>query len=133
MWTKWLDEQHGYCQEIIKQQTSYPYWPEGLNQPLQRPCHPQPTIEDILSHLSKAKVFVVLNAKDGFWQLKLKEESSYLRTFWSPCGRLRWLQMPFGINAAPEQYQIRQTEHVSDLLGVAVIAYDHLVLIIRSW
>ena len=70
---------------------------------------------------------MVLNTKDGFWQVKLKEESSYLRTFWSPCGRLGWLQMPFGINTAPEQYQIRQTEHVSDLLGVAVIAYDHLV------
>ena len=70
---------------------------------------------------------MVLNPKDGFWQVKLKEESSYLRTFWSPCGRLGWLQMPFGINTAPEQYHIRQTEHVSDLLGVAVIAYDHLV------
>ena len=35
--------------------------------------------------------------------------------------------MPFGINTAPEEYQRRQTEDVSDLLGVAVIADDHLV------
>ena len=55
--------------------------PTDLNQALQRPCYPQPTIEDILPQLSKAKVFPVLDAKDGFWQVKLDEESSYLTTF----------------------------------------------------
>ena len=35
--------------------------------------------------------------------------------------------MPFGINTAPEEYQRRQTKHISDLQGVAVIADDHLV------
>ena len=35
--------------------------------------------------------------------------------------------MPFGINKAPEEHQRRQTEHVSDLPGVAVIVDDHLV------
>ena len=35
--------------------------------------------------------------------------------------------MPFAINTAPEVYQIRQTEHVSDLLVVVVIADCHLV------
>ena len=58
------------------------------------------TLEDILSQLSKAKVFSVLDAKDKFWKVKLDEESSYLTTFWSPCGRLRWLRMRFGINTS---------------------------------
>ena len=35
--------------------------------------------------------------------------------------------MPFGINIGPEEYQRRQTEHVSDFPDVAVIADDHLV------
>ena len=98
-----------------------------LNQALQRSRYPQSTIEDILPQLSKAKVFSVLDAKDGFWQVKLDEKSSYLTTFWSPCGRLRWLRIPFGINTAPEEYQRGQTEHVSDLPAVAVIANDHLL------
>ena len=62
----------------------------------------------------------MLDAKDRFLQVKLDEESSYLTTFWSPCGTLRWLRMPFRINTAPEEYQRRQTEHVSDLPGIAV-------------
>ena len=92
------------------------------------PHYPQPTTEDILLQLSKAKVFSVLDAKDGFWQVKLDEESSYLTAFWSPCERLRWLRLQFGINTAPEEYQGRQTGYVSDLPGVVVIADDHLVL-----
>ena len=72
-------------------------------------------------------MFSVLDAKDRLWQVKLDKKNSNLTTFWLPCGRLRWLRMPFGINTAPEQYQRRQTEHVSDLPGVAVIADDHSV------
>ena len=41
--------------------------PHDFNQALQIPCYPQSTIEDILPQLSKAKVFSVLDPKDGFW------------------------------------------------------------------
>ena len=39
-----------------------------------------PTIEDIATRLHGAKVFSVLDAKNGFWQVKLDEESSHLTT-----------------------------------------------------
>ena len=60
--------------------------PRDLNQAFQRPRYPQPTIEDTLPQLSKANLFSVLDAKNGFWQVKLDEESTYLMTLWSPCG-----------------------------------------------
>ena len=72
-------------------------------------------------------MFTVLDAKDRFCQVKLDLERSYLATFWSPCGRLRWLRISFGINIAPKEYQRRQTQHVSDLLGAAVVADNHLL------
>ena len=34
--------------------------------------------------------------------------------------------MPFGNNTAPEEYQVRQTEHVSDIPVVVVIVDDDL-------
>ena len=40
--------------------------PRDLNQALQRPRFPQPTIEDILPQLSKAKGVFVLDAKGRF-------------------------------------------------------------------
>ncbi|KAI8493812.1 hypothetical protein Bbelb_281590 [Branchiostoma belcheri] len=101
--------------------------PKDLNMALHRPKYQIPTLEEVLPRLAKAKVFSVLDAKDGFWQVKLDEESSYLTTFWTPFGRFRWLRMPFGISTAPEEYQRRQHKVLEGLQGVDVIADDILV------
>ena len=69
----------------------------------------------------------MLDAKCGFWQVKLDEKSSYLTTMNTPFGRYRWLRMPFGINSAPEVWQQRMHELVEGLAGVEVIADDFLV------
>ncbi|UYV81592.1 K02A2.6-like [Cordylochernes scorpioides] len=55
-----------------------------------------PTIDEILPSLNNAKIFTVIDAKDGFWQLKIDSQSSDLTTFWTPFGRYKWLRMPFG-------------------------------------
>ena len=87
--------------------------PKDLNKAIRRPKYPIPSIEDILPNLEKAKVFSVLDAKNGFWQIELDEESSFLTCFWTPFGRYRWLRMPFGISSAPEEYQRRQHEVIA--------------------
>ena len=101
--------------------------PRDLNKALKRPRYPIPTIEGILPELAKAKVFSVLDAKDGFWQVRLSEESSDLTTFSTPFGRYKWLRLPFGISTAPEEFQRRQHEIIEGLEGVQVIADDFLV------
>jgi hypothetical protein len=40
-----------------------------------------PTIEGILPDLAKAKVFSVMDANDGIWQVKLDSESADLCAF----------------------------------------------------
>ena len=55
---------------------------KDLNKALKRSHYPIPTIEEILPELSKAKVFSVADAKNGFWQVKLDQKSSFLTTFW---------------------------------------------------
>ena len=101
--------------------------PSALNKALLQSHYQMPTIEEILPEISKAKIFSVLDAKDGYWQIRLDEASSYLTTFWTPLGRYRWLRMPFGIKPAAEEYQRRQHEVLQGLKGVSVIADDILV------
>ncbi|XP_072035931.1 uncharacterized protein [Amphiura filiformis] len=101
--------------------------PKPLNKAIKRPHYMMPTIEDVLPKLAKARIFSVLDAKDGFWQVKLDKESSLLTTFGTPFGRYRWLRMPFGIATAPEEFQRRQHEIAEDLPGVEVIADDYLI------
>ena len=51
----------------------------------------------------------VLDAKTGFWQVKLAEALSYLTPFNPLFGRYRWKRMPFGISSAPEGWQQKMT------------------------
>ena len=102
--------------------------PKDLNKALKRSHYPIPTIEEILPELSKAKVFSVADAKNGFWQVKLDQKSSFLTTFWTPFGRYRWLRMPFGISPASEEYQRRQHEVIEGLPGIHNIADDILII-----
>ena len=50
-------------------------------------------------------MFTVLDAKDGFLQVKINEDSSKLTTFHTSFGRWKWLRMPFGICSALEEFQ----------------------------
>ena len=101
--------------------------PKPLNKALKRNHYPTPTIDEILSELSKARLFSVLDAKNGFWHVELDEASSYLTTFATPWGRYRWKRMPFGISPAPEEFQRRMTEALEGLDGVKVIHDDILL------
>ena len=101
--------------------------PRDLNKAIKRPKYQIPTLDDILPQLAKARVFTVVDAKDGFHQVQLDKPSSYLTTFWTPFGRYRFQRMPFGILSAPEDFQRRMHLIVQDLPGVEVIADDILI------
>ena len=90
--------------------------------------YPLPTVDDVTSRLTKAKVFGVMDAKSAFWQVKLTESSSYYITFLNTSFvRFRRLWMPFGISSAPEVWQRNMKEPIEGLRGVQVIADDSLV------
>jgi len=63
--------------------------PTPLNKALLRSHFQIPTIEEIIPEITNAKIFIVLDAKDVHWQIKLDEASSYLTTDWRPEGRYR--------------------------------------------
>ena len=101
--------------------------PKPLNEALHRNHYPLPTIDDVLPLLSKARVFTVLDAKNGFWHIQLDEPSSFATTFGTPWGRYRWLRLPFGVSPAPEEFQRRIDIALEGLPGQKAIADDILV------
>jgi len=102
--------------------------PKDLNKAIQRQHYPLPTIEDIATRLYGAKVFTIVDVKNGFWHVALDEHLSYLTTFHTPFGRYRWRRMPFGICSAPEIFQRKIHEIIEKLQGVEVVADDFLVV-----
>ena len=63
--------------------------PRDLNKAIKREHHPMKTVEEVVSTISGAKLFSVLDAKSGFLHIKLDYESSLLTTFNTPVGRYR--------------------------------------------
>ena len=102
--------------------------PSNLNKAIQRNHYPLPTIDEVLPTLKDANIFSLVDANDGFLQVKLSEQSSYLTTFWTPCGKFRWLRMPFGISSSPDESQRRLQEALEGLEGISTVADDILIV-----
>ena len=101
--------------------------PRDLNAAMKRSHYPMKTVDEVASRLQGANTFSILDAKSGFWQLKLDEESSHLCTFNTPIGRYRFTRLPFGVKCAPEIFQRTMDQMVEDLDGVEVIMDDVIV------
>ena len=94
--------------------------PRDLNKAIQREHFPMMTREEVIASMSRAKVFSVLDATSGHWQVKLDEAC----TFNTPYGRYRFTRLPFGMKSAPEVFQHRMSELFEDVEGVKSIVDD---------
>ena len=101
--------------------------PRPLNNAIRREHFQLPTLEDITTRLSGARVFTKLDANHGYWQIPLSEESQLLTTFNSAFGRYCFMRMPFGIKSAQEIFQKRMSQLLGDLAGVETDIDDILV------
>ena len=103
---------------------------QTLNKAIVIPHYQIPTIQEILPRLSgkKYKTFSIFDALDGFTQIALTDESLLRTTMHTPCGRYRWLHLPYGISSAPEEFQLRMHEALEGLQDVYCIADDILVV-----
>ena len=98
-----------------------------LNDSVCRERHPLPAVDQTLAQLAGAKIFSKLDANSGFWQIPLSRESIPLTTFITPFGRFCFHRLPFGITSAPEHFQRRMSELLSDIEGVVYLIDDVLV------
>lgn len=100
--------------------------PVNLNKALLRPRHPLKTVEEVIADMPDAKMFSILDAKCGFWQVPLSKESSRLTTFMTPVGRYAFLRMPYGITTGSEVFQ-RCMEQLFEGQPCAIVIDDILV------
>ena len=101
--------------------------PKDLNENIKRPHYSLPTLEDALAKMSGAQYFSKLDAKSGYWMLKLDEQSSYLTTFNTPFGRYRFKRLPFGLICAQDVFQRKMDEVFEDLNGVTPLIDDVII------
>jgi hypothetical protein len=101
--------------------------PKDLNQVIMRQHYPLPTVEDIMTRLTGAQIFSILDASTGFWQIQLDEASASLCVFNTPYGRYRFERLPFGLNIGSEAFHQRAVQIFDGLEGVETYIDDVLV------
>ena len=73
--------------------------------------YPLPRIGEILQRQGKFKIWSVLDMKDGFHQVPVKQEDRHLTAMSTPLGVYIWKVMPMGLKKTPTIFQ-RVMEHV---------------------
>lgn len=98
--------------------------PAKLNKALKRCPHKIPTLEELNYKFNKAKYFSKLDAKAGYWSVKLDDTSQPLTTFRTPYGRYCFLRLPFGLSVSQDIYQQRMDAILEECDGATGIADD---------
>ena len=98
--------------------------PTDLNRAVLREYHPIPVVEDIVPKLKGSDLFSKLDLKDGYWHIKLTEESSLLTTFATPFGKFRYDRLPFGLCVSQDVFQMKVDETYGPCDGAIGISDD---------
>lgn len=95
-----------------------------VNRAVVRESYPIPTFDELASKFSGASVFTALDARSGYHQIALDEESSLVTTFITHRGRFCYNRLPFGISCASEVFQRKMEEILDGCAGVVVYQDD---------
>lgn len=79
-------------------------WSHNLNKAV---CRQNYTISTSWGHLAGVIIFI-LDKKDGYWQVKLDKETSWLCTLILPWGRFCFHHLPFELKSSSEVFQQKQ-------------------------
>ena len=83
---------------------------------------------DIAHLFVDACVMTVCHCKKGYWHQQLDEASSFLTTFNTDLGRLRYTAMPFGSTVAGDVFQCKLNQCFGKIKQVIVISEDIMIV-----
>ena len=91
--------------------------------------HPIPKISETLDSLAGSKYFTTLDAKSGYWQIKLRKCDQEKTAFRTDTKTLCFQRMPFGARCSGFTFQNVLNRILHDALGIyACIYIDDLVI-----
>lgn len=92
-----------------------------LNRNIIKDHFPMPIIEDQIDKLSSARVFTVLDLKNGFFHVPVNKESIKYTSFVTCDGQFEFLKTPFGLSVSPSSF-LRYVQYVfKDLVQRSVV------------
>ncbi|EGG16201.1 hypothetical protein DFA_09229 [Cavenderia fasciculata] len=90
---------------------------------------PLPRIDQLIEKIAKAKIFSKIDLKDGFNQIRIKDEHTHKTAFSTPSGHYEYTVIPFGLRNAPSAFVRAINAAFADILDTFVIIYIDDILI----
>jgi len=105
----------------------------ALNKVTIKNKYPVPLVQDLMDRLSGASVFMKLDLRSGYWQVRIAEGDEHKTTCVTRYGSYEFLVMPFGLTNAPATFCNLMNDVLYEFLDDFVVVYlDDIVVFSRS-
>lgn len=101
----------------------------GLNAITKKNRYPLPLLDDLLDRVQGCKVFSVIDLKNAFNLIRIREGDEWKTAFRTHLGLFEYTVMPFGLTNAPGTFQAYIQDTLRDLLDVVCVVYIDDILI----
>ena len=99
-----------------------------LNAVTRKDTFPLPQIDDLLDQMHGKKVFSTLDAKRGYWQINVQEQSREKTAFATYEGLYEFRVMPFGLCNAPATFQRLMQKILRGLSSFCCVYIDDILV-----
>ena len=100
-----------------------------VNKATVKDCFPIPKIEEIFSHLAKAKIFSTIDMTSGYYQVKMEKASMPYTAFASQWGFYEYVVMPMGLTNACATFQRLMNTVLDGYIGDFCLVYlDDIII-----
>jgi len=91
--------------------------------------YPLPIIDDLFDQLAGAAIFLKIDLRSGYHQLKIKKEDVPKTAFRTHCGHYQFLVLSFGLTSAPSYFMDLMNRVFHPFLDKFVVVFIDDILV----